>query len=412
MRAPILAKFAARTLGRNVRRTLLSVVGVGVGCGIAVFMVAFMRGSSQMRIRSIAESGFGHVRIAHDEWERTRDNDLRLHDWEAELETAREARGVSVAAPHARTTALLAFGTRVQGVEMLGVDPVAEPRLNRLTRAIGEGRYLEVGDRDATVVGSTIAERLEVGVGDALFLTVVGREGDMEYAMLTIVGIIDTGSRDMDASICHVMLEDIGRLTGRPGAGEISVLLENPLGLERAVSELTPLMADGDAVVTWREVVPSQAADYDGDWAFMNMLSGVVVVVAVLGIAGAQLTAILERRREFAVLIALGMKGRQVIGLIFLESIAMGVLGAVAGLALSFPLVYRMTTVGWDVTRLMGDFVVSGVLFEPIMYAEMGPWMIPLALAVATVSMLFAAIYPAWYALRIDPTSALSLREA
>jgi ABC-type lipoprotein release transport system permease subunit len=412
MRVPILAKFAARTLGRNVRRTLLSVVGVGIGCGIAVFMVAFMRGSSQIRIRSIAESGFGHARIAHNDWARTRDNDLRLVDWEGELAAARQARNVAVAAPHARTTALLAFGTRVQGVEMTGVDPVAETKINRLVRAIGSGRYLEPGESGVTVVGSTIAERLEVEVGDPLFLTAVGASGDMEYAMLSIVGIIDTGSRDMDATICHVTLEEVERISGRVGAGEISILLENPLLLERTVSELSSVVPEGDEVVTWKEVVPQQAADYESDWAFMNMLSGIVVVVAVLGIAGAQLTAILERRREFAVLIALGMKGRQVIGLIFLEAVTMGVLGAVAGLALSFPLVYRTATAGWDITKLMGDFTISGVLFEPVFYSEMGLWMIPLALVVSMVSMLFAAVYPAWYALRIDPTSALSLREA
>lgn len=365
-----------------------------------------------MRIRSISESGLGHVRIAHVDWERTRDNDLRLRDWDAQLETARAMRGVAVAAPHARTTALLAFGTRVQGVEMTGVDPVAEAEINRLVRLIGSGRYLEPGDRDVTVIGSTIAERLEVEVGDPLFLTVVGEDGEMEYAMLLVVGIIDTGSRDMDASICHVALEDVGRLTGLAGAGEISVKLDNPLELERAASELAAALPEGDAVLTWREVIPTMAADYDSDWAFMNMLSGIVVVVAILGIAGAQLTAILERRREFAVLIALGMKERQVVGLILLEALAMGILGGGAALALSFPLVYRTATEGWDMTSLMGDIAMSGVLFEPVMYAEMGVWMIPLALLIATVSMLFAAIYPAVYALRIDPTSALSLREA
>ena len=42
----------------------------------------------------------------------------------------------------------------------------------------------------------------------------------------------------------------------------------------------------------------------------------------------------------------------------------------------------------------------------------MGPWMIPNALVIALVATLFAAVYPAWFALRTDPTSALSLREA
>jgi ABC-type lipoprotein release transport system permease subunit len=140
-------------------------------------MTAFMRGSTQMRVRAISESGFGHVMVAPADWERSRDNDLRLVNWEAELAAVRTTEGVKVAAPHARSTALLGFGTRVAGVEMLGVDPVAEVETSRLARAIDEGRYLKDGDRDAVVVGRTIANRLEVELDDDLLLTVVSKNG-------------------------------------------------------------------------------------------------------------------------------------------------------------------------------------------------------------------------------------------
>jgi ABC-type lipoprotein release transport system permease subunit len=145
----------------------------------------------------------------------------------------------------------------------------------------------------------------------------------------------------------------------------------------------------------------------------MDLLTGIVIVMVVLGVTSAQLTAILERRREFAVLIALGMKSRQVIRLIVSEAVVAGVLGAALGLLLATPLVYHTATTGLDFAALMGeDLAISGVLFDPVFYSDMGPWMIPHALILALVSTLIAAIYPAWYALRTNPTSALSLREA
>jgi len=410
---PIIARFAVRTLGRNVRRTLLSVVGIGIGVAIAVFMTAFMRGSTQMRVRAIAESGFGHVKVVPADWDRSRDNDLRLTDWEAELAAVRATKGVKVAAPHARSTALLGFGTRVAGVEMLGVDPVAEAESSRLARAIDEGRYLKDGDRDAVVVGRTITDRLEVELDDDLLLTVVGKNGEMEYAMLRIVGIIQTGSRDMDASVCHVMLEDIERLTGRGGAGEISVTLEDPLQMDAAVSRLRMVVSPEDDVLTWMVVVPAQGGDYQSDKGFMNILAGTVLVVVILGIAGAQLTAVLERRREFAVLIALGMKASQVVRLILLEAVVMAVMGAAVGLLLVWFPLHQTATKGIDFGTMMGgDLAMSGVLFDPIMYSVPGLWVLPYALVIAFVSTLIAAIYPAMFALRTDPTSALSLREA
>lgn len=413
MNTPIIAKYAVRTLGRNVRRTLLSVVGIGIGVFITVFMTAFMRGSTQMRVRSIAESGFGHVKVAPANWLISRDNDLRLTNWQGELAAVRATEGVAIAAPHARSTALLAFGTRVTGVEMLGVDPVSEAESSRLVRAIAEGRYLEDGDRDAVVVGRTTAERLEVELDDDLLLTVVDADGEMEYAMLRIVGIIETGSREMDATICHVMLDDVERLTGLRGAGEISITLEDPFAMDAMKLRLESVLSPSDGVFTWMEVLPAQGGDYQSDKGFMNLLAGTVVVVAILGIAGAQLTAILERRREFAVLIALGMKSSQVVRLILLEAVVMGVMGAVIGLLLAWAPLHLTATKGFDFSAAMGgDLSMSGVLFEPVVYSMPGTWVFPHAFVIALISTLIAAIYPALFALRTDPTSALSLREA
>jgi len=413
MRVPLLAKYAVRTMGRNVRRTFLSVVGVGVGCAIAIFMTALTKGSGEMRVRAVAESGYGHLRIVPGEWERTRDNDLRLADWRGALEAARSTTGVRSAVPHARTTALLAFGTRVTGLEMLGVEPEAEFAMNRIARMISEGRYLASTDRDAAVIGSTVAERLEVELDDDLLLTVVGEGGEMEYAMLRIVGIVSTGVTDLDGAFCHVTLDEMADLTGFEGAGEITVMLDDPGALEDIAPGLRSEIAAGDDVMTWMDLLPAQSGDAESDEVFMSFLSFIVVVVVVLGIAGAQLTAILERRRELAVLMALGMKDRQVVGLIFLEAVAMGVLGAVAGLLIATPLVYQTATSGIDLRSLMGgDFSISGVLLDPVMYSDMGPWMVSQAFLIGLVSMLIAGIYPVWFALRIDPTSALSLREA
>ncbi len=413
MRVSLITKFAVRTLGRNVRRTLLSIAGIGIGCAIALFIAAFMRGSDRLRVRGVAESGVGHLRIAPAGWDKSRDNELRLQDWQAELRAVKSLQGVEAVAPHARSTALLAFGTRVAGVEIVGVDPRVEQRINRLVRGITKGRYLQPDDRGKTVVGSTIADRLEVELDDDLLLSIVGADGEIGYAMLRIVGIVNTGSRDIDGTICHVRLEDIEEFTGLGGAAELTITVDDWRRIDRTASQVRALLPEGDVVLTWKDVVPGIGGDMESDGAFMDLLTSIVMVVVVLGVASAQLTAILERKREFAVLIALGMKSRQVIRLIASEAVVAGVLGAALGLLLATPLVYRTATTGLNFATLMGeDLAISGVLFDPVFYSDMGPWMIPHALILALASTLVASIYPAWYALRTNPTSALSLREA
>jgi ABC-type lipoprotein release transport system permease subunit len=372
-----------------------------------------MRGSNDIRLRAIADSGVGHLRITPSEWPVSRENDLRLVDWRKELTTLRGFDAVEEAAPRARKTALLAFGTRVVGVEMTGVDPEIEPKLNRLIRAVKEGRYLLPDETGGTVVGSTIAERLDVELDDDLLVTAVGEGGEMQYTMLRIVGIVDTGSRDLDASICHVNLLDVERLTGLEGAGEITVVLHDADLIDETALRLRKMIPEGDVVLTWREIVPAMGADASSDKAFMDMIIVIVIIVVILGITSAQMTAVLRRKREFAVLIALGMKSYQVIRLLLLEAVTIGVLGGVAGLILSFPVVYYFSTTGMDFSKLMGgDTSISGVLFDPVFYSDMGLWMIPYALLIALAAVFIATLYPAWIAIRTNPTSALSLREA
>ena len=212
-------QYALRSLGRSRRRTGLSVLGVGLGCAIALFATAFMRGGQTMRVQAISQSGYGHLRIAPAGWEQSRRDELRLQDSAAALEAARGLEGVAVVAPHVRVQGLLAFGTRVAGVQLLGVDPAAEPRLNRLVRTIDEGRYLQADDEGAVVVGKALVERLDVELGDDLLLTLTRADGEMEYAMLRIVGIASTGSRTIDETICHATLADVEQADGPAGRG-------------------------------------------------------------------------------------------------------------------------------------------------------------------------------------------------
>jgi len=407
----LVGKYTMRSLARSRRRTLLSVLGVGLGCAIAVFSTAFMRGGREMRIRAISESGYGHVRIAPEGWAKSRRDELRLQDGPAAQAAARGLAGVKVVAGHARAQGLLAFGTRVAGVQILGVDPAVEPQLNRLVRAVDEGRYLQADDMGSVVVGRTLLERLDVELEDDLLLTLSRADGELEYAMLRIVGVVTTGSREIDAAICNVTLAELEQLTGLPGVAEVSVVFVDAHQVDALAAVLAGQMSE-DEVLTWREVLPAMGGDAAGDKAFSNLFIGIVIAVVILGVTSAQLTAMLERRREFAVLIALGMKGSKLLRLVLLEAVVMGVLGALFGLVLASPLVWHTATAGVDFSEAMGDdLAITGVFFDPVIYADMGLWMLPYAFFVGLSSTLFAALYPAWSALRQDPAAVLSLRE-
>ena len=413
MKMTISSRYALRSLLRHKRRTLLSVIGIGVGCAVCLIMVSFVRGESEMMMRAAANSGTGHLRVASEEWLKTREKDLRLgENWRDLLADIREM-DVAAAAPHARTDAFLAIGTRTAGVVMVGVDPAAEPKLNRLVRDVTEGQYLTPKDAGRVVIGRAIAKRLDVGVGDALMVTVSGKNGEMRGAMLSVAGIVATGSEELDAGVCHVLLAEVEEITGYEGAAEISILLKDHGRINAVAERLREMAGPGEVVVKWDHILPELASGVEVDETWTNLMVGLVVIVVFLGIASAQLAAVLERRKEFAVLSAIGMKGGQLVRIMLAEGAILGVAGALLALAVGLPLVLLLAEYGIDFSSLYGeaDLAVSNVLIDPIIYGEVGWWLLPLAVGLSLIATTLSSLYPAWYALGTDPANALRVEQ-
>jgi ABC-type lipoprotein release transport system permease subunit len=406
--AGISARYAARSLRRNVRRTILSVVGIGIGCALALYIDCVNRGKDELYVRSAAESGAGHIRVIPAGWSGTRDPDLRLRDWRRDLEAARSLPGVEVAVPRARAQVLLALGTHVVPVEMTGVDPAVEPRAFRFVRHMSRGRYLRSGAAEEMVVGRAIADRLGADLGDEILASTVDAAGDIQGAMFRIAGVVSTGSEDIDSGICQVGLSDLERLTGRAGASEVTVLLRDWTQASKAEEALAARAASGDEVLTWRSLSPEFEGHLKQDTAASHVVTAIIILIVLLGVTSAQLAAVLERRREFAVLSAIGMDGGRLVRLVLEEGLALGLAGALAGILIALPFLWHLAARGLDFRGWMGpDYSFAGLIVEPVLYGDLGIWILPEAFLISLGATILASLYPAWYAARTDPAVAL-----
>jgi ABC-type lipoprotein release transport system permease subunit len=406
------SKYAFRSVGRNLRRTALSVLGIGIGTMLALVTESVNRGRDELFARMGAYSGAGHLRVVPEGWRVRRDPRLRLADGRRDLEAARNLPGVEAVTVRARAQVLLAMGTHVVPLEMVGVDPENEPRTYRFIRNVERGRYLEPGERGAAVVGRAVANRLRAELDDDILATAVGKDGDIEAALFRIVGIVATGSEDLDANICQVSLEDLEALTGLVRVAEVAIILQDWRETESTRALLAPRIAPGDEVLTWGEIAPDFQGHMEQDKAASRFIGFLIIVIVLLGVASAQLAAVLERRREFAVLSALGMHAGHMVRLVLQEGVTLGILGGGLGFALGAPLVWYMETSGIDFREYMGtSYAFQGVVIEPVLYGDFGPWMIPHVLVIALGATLVASLYPAWFAARTDPAVALRVAQ-
>ena len=406
------ARYAVRNVGRNLRRTALAILGIAIGCALALLMESMNRGRDELFARAGAYSGAGHLRVVPAAWPGRRDVRLRLANGPADLAEARAMPGAGAVTERARADVLLAMGTHVVATEMVGVDADHEPQAYRVVQRVAEGRYLQTGETGAVVIGRTIARRLSAELDDDLMVSAVGEGGEIRNLMLRIVGIVQTGSTETDAGICQVALADMAGLTGLSGSGEVVVMLRDWRDTDKARAELAATIPPGDVVLTWGDLNPDFKGHMKQDAAMTRAISVIILFIVFIGVASAQLAAVLERRREFAVLAALGMRADQMVGTLLLEALAMGALGGLTGLALSLPLIWRLATAGWDLAPYLGtNYSAFGLVMEPIFYGDMGPWIGPYVAAIALGSTVAASLYPAWFAVRTDPAAALRVAQ-
>jgi ABC-type lipoprotein release transport system permease subunit len=277
---------------------------------------------------------------------------------------------------------------------------------------VQQGRYLRSGETGALVVGRAIADRLSADLDDDIVATTVGPGGGIQSALFRLVGIVSTGTDDSDTAVCQVTLADLERLSGFPGAGEVSIVLDDYREIDRARATVAPRIAKGDDIMTLSELAPDVEGHFKQDMAVSRFVSGIILLIVLLGVASAQLAAVLERRREFAVLAALGMSGPRMVGLIVQEALLLGGAGALLALAAGLPLILRLAHTGLDFRRYLGgSYAFQGVLFDPIIYGDFGAWIVPYVFVVAIGATVVASLYPAWYAARTDPAVALRVAQ-
>ena len=142
--------------------------------------------------------------------------------------------------------------------------------------------------------------------------------------------------------------------------------------------------------------------------SFYFIIIGVVFVIAMFGVANTMLMATFERRREFAVMLALGTTPLKIVLAVLLEAGAMGLLSLVIGAGITIPIMVWWHNAPPDMSWLYGELTAFGTLMRPTLRVEynVSVW-VQAGLALLVTSLL-AAIYPAARAARVPPADTLS----
>ncbi len=405
-------KLAWRNMWRNWRRTLIATVAIVLSMILLIFMQAFMDGTDQAIYGNMVRLYGGNVLIHAPGYrdKASRLPMLPLENADAVLAVVRTQPNVLAASRRINTGGLVSNRDASQTVNITAIEPQIEAPVSLAAENIVEGRFLTPEDGDNIVIGQALADDLNVSVGDRVSLMGRRKDGSMRQRSMTVVGIFDLGLGEAEKGLVYINLPTAQTLYNLRGqATEVAIILEE-IGQEDAlINAIAPRLPnyEVDSLYTLRpEFADALATD-----RIMGLLTGgIMLLMAGIGILNLMLMAVFERTREMGVLAAMGMKGRQLMGLFVLEGAFIGLVGAIIGCIASWLLVIVVGRTGIDFSSLVEGIEEAGEI-----YALMGDHLYPhisgttivlYGLAAVFVGAL-AALYPAWQASKNEPVESL-----
>lgn len=338
----LIPRLAWRNLGRNPRRTGLTMSAMGLATGLLVLVLGYVDGFFADMIRVVTELERGHVVVAAPEYlERNRlENTLPASGPDAAPTRLKPTGRIEAIAGRLRGWALLSAGDdeRMQTVpvELLGIDPQMEAGVTALIASIRQGAPMVSMESDGIVLGAGLARRLRVEVGDEVAAMGQGADGSIAQALWTVTGIFETGDAARDGGLALLGRETLGEfLVLEDAVHEWVIRLADPLGampFAAAVSTSVP----GAEVIPWQGVMPQIAAMLDmaevSQWFSAIFFYFAVVLIAVNTMS----MSFFERTREFAVMGAVGLSPKRMWRLLLLEGVFMSTVAALIGAALGW----------------------------------------------------------------------------
>jgi putative ABC transport system permease protein len=400
---------AFRNIFRNRRRTVMTLIMVGGGVAGLLLAGGYFAFMTHGLRESTINNGLGHLQIFtadHFRRDETRVLDTGINNWRqvaASVTSAEHVRGV---APRIDFYGMVSNGTKAAGFMGSAVDPVAENSLGFISRVVS-GRDLDpkpAGEVEA-LIGVGLAKSMNVKVGDGLTILAMTSDGALNGVDVEIVGLVDHGVAELDSRYVRITLPAAQRLLQSDRVTNLVVGLDSTDNTDRVYDELIPRLRglpQEMALKKWIDLATyykQVSTMFNGIFLFMGVIVFFMVLMASVNTL---LMSMMERTREIGTMLAMGTPRMWIVALFMLEATLLGVMGAVAGVAVGNLLGVLLNSSGLHMPPPPGYTVniAFKVLHVPVQMIG--------ASVLVVVSLAIASILPAMRASRLQIAEALA----
>lgn len=400
-------KIAFRNIFRQKRRTILTVLTMVGGFTLACFTIGWMDGTYNNIIDTFTRTQLGHIQIHYGDY---LDRPKIYKTIEAPEEVGAkimQTEGVIAWAPRIHSSGLASLGDKTSAVQIVGIDPELENRATEFDKKIIKGRSFSRDASHELILGKHLAKILKADIDGGIVVISQGADGSIANDIYTIVGIAEAGDDMTNRTAFYLHIDDARELLVLYGqVHEIVVICDNLDDVRPTALRIASNLDNPDLTVEpWQEFAKSfyeaMQSDKQGSWVTMF----VVVLIVAIGVLNTILMTVLERRREYGVLRAIGMRPYDIFKMVMIEVGLMGLIGVFFGSLFGFIINYTFSIYGIPMPY---EFTYGGMLFTRG-YTELNLMQYYIPTAAVLGSALIIAILPSLTAAHIEPARAMRM---
>ncbi len=363
----IMVKIAAISLLRRPGRTISVIMMIGTGLWGLLFMESIYDGMIEQMIRNAIRSDSGELSVFAKGYRQ--DNDIfKSIGSGAELEQVLDGDlRVKSYAKRILQDGLVATAGYSGSARIAGIILADEQLHGGLDSYLKEGTYSFGSRGKGAIVGWKLAQKLKLRVGKKVIISAQAMNNEIAAAAFKVTGVIQTNNMLVDERTVFIKLERASEMLETKGQlTQFSVTLGDSQEISSLQSELEkrfPLLE----IFRWDQLYPALMQSRVMMEVFNLIIGFLVFGVASLGIFGVMLVSVLERIREFGIMLALGTSFRFVAGIVLLEALFLALLGYLVGVVLGGATLYYFQKYGLDLTMFSQGLEAFGM--DAITYA-------------------------------------------
>lgn len=386
-------KIAWRNLWRNKRRSLITIASIFFGVLLATTMNSLQDGTYANMIDMMVKLSSGYLQVQNPEYFENKSINNTFSPTDelmAQLESQPE---VTTVAKRLESFALISSGPNTRGGAVIGFEPAKDSQTSNLQNWVSDGEFLNSGD-NGVLVTFNIAKHLDLNVNDTIILISQGYRGVTAAGKYPIKGILTFSTPQMnnlgvfmDISLAQNLFSAEGMNTS------LMVMVHDYTDVRSVKKDISELTGESLSVYSWDELNPEIVQFIESDKAGGVIMIGILYIVIGFGIFGTIIMMVAERKREMAVMVAVGMQKFKLATILFFETFLIGIVGVLSGFAVSVPIILMLVGNPIELPAELAEaYVQYG--FEPYLFFGMAPEVFWQQVLTVFAITLVISVYP------------------